>query len=65
MDNFFNTPKQILEGNISAGVTKATTNIIKIFLLEGISLVIVSSILSSIIFSTVLYELNTIYTNLD
>lgn len=33
MDNFFNTPKQILEGNISAGVTKATTNIIKIFLL--------------------------------
>lgn len=33
MDNLFNTPKQILEGNISAGVTKATTNPLKIILL--------------------------------
>lgn len=33
MENLFNTPKQILEGNISAGVTKATTNIFKLFLL--------------------------------
>lgn len=33
MENFFNTPKQILEGNISAGVNKANTNIIKVFLL--------------------------------